>query len=77
MPYPEMTISKTRSLVEFRNLYPTQNEKVTGYLSHALDCPNHNNQNHSKVSSQWCKEGEKGGDQQTSTKHLFCSKYPC
>ena len=51
-------------------------KKEPGYLGHALDCPNHNNQNHSEISSQWCKEGEKGGDQQTSTKHLFCSKYP-
>lgn len=65
------------SFAELGDSYPTQIVKVLGYLGHALHCPNHNDQNHSEVSSHRGKEGEKGRDQQTGANHLFCSNYPC
>lgn len=58
------------------NLYPTQSEKISGYLCHPLNCANDDNQNHPKVSSQWSEQREQGWDEQPGTKDLLCSQDP-
>lgn len=71
-----MTITKACGRAQDAGVCICSGKKVLGYLGHALDGPQHDQQGHSEVGGPRGEEGEEGGDEQAGAQHPLCSENP-